>query len=166
MRLAEEAGRRCPVQPATEGGPQMAQTNIDTLNSLLRGEIAATETYQQALEKVGDEPEAAELRRIHKEHREAANELRQHVRGHGEVPDHGSGAWGAFAKAVEGTAKLFGNANAVRALKQGEESGLSSYNKALDDKDLAPECKSLIRSKLVPQTQEHISTLDRLIQAK
>ena len=36
----------------------MAMTNTSTLNSLLRGEIAATETYQQALEKVGDDPGA------------------------------------------------------------------------------------------------------------
>jgi len=30
---------------------------IDRLNALLRGELAATETYQQALEKVHNEPE-------------------------------------------------------------------------------------------------------------
>ena len=49
----------------------------ETLNGLLRGELAATETYQQALAKVGDDPRAAELRRIHDEHRAAANTLRQ-----------------------------------------------------------------------------------------
>jgi len=48
------------------------QGAVDTLNKLLRGEIAATETYQQALAKVGTEPGADALRRIHDEHREAA----------------------------------------------------------------------------------------------
>ena len=32
-------------------------TNTDTLNSLLRGEISAAETYNQALEKFAGEPE-------------------------------------------------------------------------------------------------------------
>jgi len=44
---------------------------IDRLNALLRGELAATETYQQALEKVHNEPGATELRRLHTDHREA-----------------------------------------------------------------------------------------------
>jgi len=144
----------------------MAQTSTDTLNSLLRGELAATETYQQALAKVDDEPGAAELRRIHLAHREAANTLRQHVRSHGGEPEHGSGAWGVFAKAVEGTAKVFGNTAALRALRQGEQSGLSSYEDALNDESLAPDCKNLIRNTLLPQAREHIAVLDRLIQSK
>lgn len=139
-------------------------TATDTLNSLLRGEIAATETYQQALEKVGDEPGAAELRRIHAEHRDAANTLRQHVRRHGGEPDHGSGAWGTFASAFEGSAKLFGNATALRALRQGEESGLSSYEDALGDDSLPADCQDYIRGTLLPQTREHIATLDRIIE--
>jgi len=141
----------------------MAREPKETLNSLLRGEIAATETYQQALAKVGDESGAGDLRRIHAEHREAANTLRKHVREHGLDPDHGSGAWGTFAKAVEGTAKLFGNSAALRALKEGEETGLKDYEEALRKKDLPPDCKSLIESELLPKTREHIPVLDRLI---
>src|SRR6476659_6907369 len=90
------------------------EASVDTLNALLRGELAATETYQQALAKVGDEPDAAVLRQIHVEHREAANTLRKHVHEHGGKPDQRSGAWGAFAKTVEGAAKLFGNTAALK----------------------------------------------------
>jgi uncharacterized protein (TIGR02284 family) len=139
-------------------------STIDTLNTLLRGEIAATETYQQALAKVGAEPGAEELRRIHREHREAANTLRQHVHHHGGQPDQGSGAWGKFAKLVEGTAKIFGDKAAVKALKEGEESGLKSYEKAVNDPDLPADCANLIRSQFMPQTREHIATLDRLME--
>src|SRR5213592_1810214 len=87
----------------------MATLTTDWLNGLLRGELAATETYQQALEKLGDERGADMLRKIHVDHREAANAVRLHVRDFGEKPDTSSGAWGAFAKAVEGTATLLGN---------------------------------------------------------
>src|SRR5262249_42745798 len=103
----------------------------DSLNSLLRGGLSAAETYQPALAKVGQAPGADELRRIHKEHVEAANTLRKHVHGEGGKPDQGSGAWGAFAKAVEGTAKLFGNTAALKALKTGEEKGIRDYESAL-----------------------------------
>lgn len=142
-----------------------ATNAIDVVNSLLRGELAATETYQQALDKVSAEPEAMRLREIHREHREAANELRICIRNHGAVPDHGSGAWGSFAKAVEGTAKVFGNAAALKALKEGEELGVNNYRQALDEQELPADCRTLITSRLLPQTQRHVATLDSLIEA-
>ena len=77
-------------------------TTIDTLNSLLRGELAATETYQQALAKVGNEPGAEDLRRIHREHRETANELRQHIHSHGGKPDQDSGAGARLPRSSKG----------------------------------------------------------------
>lgn len=139
--------------------------DIDTMNSLLRGELAATETYQQALDKVTIEPLAMKLRRMHHEHREAANKIRQQVHALGGNPVHGSGAWGAFAKAIESAAKIFGDTAAMRALKEGEETGLHSYEDALD-KDIAQECKMLIRANLLPQTREHIQTLEQLIESR
>lgn len=136
---------------------------VATLNSLLRGEIAATETYQQALEKLGSDPWAMNLRQIHVDHREAANALRQHVRSHGGTPEQGSGSWGAFAKLVEGTAAVFGNPAALKALKEGEERGQAEYKQAMDDSEMPDECRTLIASTLLPQTEKHIATLQRLL---
>jgi uncharacterized protein (TIGR02284 family) len=141
----------------------MASKGADTLNSLLRGEVSAVETYQQALDKLGDTKGAAELRRIHVEHRDAANSLRKEIREHGEEPEPHSSAWRAFAKAVEGTAKLFGNDAAMKALKEGEELGVKDYEKALKDTELPAECRSLIASTLLSQAREHIEVLDRLM---
>lgn len=136
---------------------------VATLNSLLRGEIAATETYQQALEKLGGDPWAMNLRQIHVDHREAANLLRQHVRSHGGQPDQGAGAWGAFAKLVEGAAQLFGDPAAIKALKQGEEHGQDEYKQAMADTAMPDECRTLIASTLLPQTERHIATLQRML---
>src|SRR5262249_32733639 len=144
----------------------MAAQATDTLNSLLRGGLAAHESYQQALTKVGSDAGAEDLRRIHVEHREAANTWRQHVHKVGGKPDQDSGAWGTFAKAVEGVAKLFGNTAALKALKEGEDRGARDYESALQDTHVPAECKDLIRSKFLPQTRNHIATLDRLMQAK
>ena len=91
----------------------------DALNALLRGELSATETYQQALTKAGDDPRAADLHKIRDAHRAAANTLRQHVHEHGGKPDQGSGGWGVYAKSVEAAAHVFGNAAALKALGGG-----------------------------------------------
>jgi len=137
-------------------------TDVTALNSLLRGEMSAIETYRQALEKAGSEPGAQDLHTFAKEHRDAADQLWHHVEQHGGKPSEGSGAWGAWAKAVEGTAKLFGNAAALKALKDGEEHGLKEYEGALENKDMAPECLTLLRG-LAEQQRQHIASLDRLI---
>ncbi len=141
----------------------MQEHTVSTLNSLLRGEIAATETYQQALEKLGNDPRAMNLRQIHVDHREAANALRQHVRAVGGTPDHGSGAWGVFAKLVEGTSAVFGTESAVRALKEGEEHGKKEYEEAINDNQLPVDFKAWVSSTLLPQTENHIATLQRLL---
>ena len=69
----------------------MATTTVDTLNSLLRGELSATETYQQALTQLQGTQGYDDLKGIHREHREAANTLRQHVHHYGAKPDQGAG---------------------------------------------------------------------------
>jgi Domain of unknown function (DUF2383) len=138
----------------------------DSLNALLRGELAVTETYQQALAKVGDDPRGADLHIIRDAHRTAANTLRQHVHEHGGKPDQGSGGWGVYAKTVEAAARMFGDTAALKALKEGEEYGIKDYEKALADATLPTDCKELIRSTLLPQTRAHVPVLEKLMAAK
>jgi uncharacterized protein (TIGR02284 family) len=135
------------------------------VNDMLQGEIAATETYQQALAKVGTEPGSDDLRRIHVEHREAANRLRQFVRELGAKPSQSSQTWGAFAKTIEGVAKLFGNTAALKALKAGEERGTVTYDEALKNEHLPAEFVEFIRTTLLPQTRAHVEMLDRIMQS-
>jgi uncharacterized protein (TIGR02284 family) len=134
------------------------------INDMLQGEIAATETYQQALAQVGTEPGAEDLRRVHVEHREAANRLRQHVRDLGGKPSQSSQTWGAFAKAVEGVAKVFGNTAALKALQAGENRGVATYEEALTNEYLPGEFIDYLRTTLLPQTRAHVELLDRLLQ--
>ena len=144
---------------------QATTTDVSALNSLLRGEMAALETYVQAHELGGEnEPGAAEVQRIQLDHRDAADALWHHIEAHGGQPSKSAGTWGAFAKAVEGTAKLLGNKAALKALKEGEEHGLKEYEAALKDNDLPADCQALIRGLLAKQ-REHIVTLDRLLEA-
>jgi uncharacterized protein (TIGR02284 family) len=142
---------------------QDLKKTTDRLNSLLRGELAAADTYQQAIAKVGAEQGSQELQRIHLEHCEAAAALQDHVRRCGCEPAQTSGAWGTFATAVEGAAQLFGNSAALKALKEGEEQGISDYQAALQDEAVPMDCKSVIVSRLLPQTRNHVAALNRLM---
>src|SRR5262245_49345995 len=99
------------------------------LNRLVRGELSAIETYQQALEKMRDAREATELQVIEAEHRGAVQALQDKVLQHGGSPDDSSGAWGTWAKFVEGTARIFGNTAALEALRQGEQHGIKEYER-------------------------------------
>jgi hypothetical protein len=133
------------------------------LNRLIRGELSAIETYRQALDKMKDSPEITELHGIMVEHRTAAQLLREHVKQRGGDPASDSGPWGAWAKLVTGTAKLLGNAIALKALKEGEVHGIKEYEAFLDDENVDEDCKELVRTRLLPQAQAHVPVLDRLI---
>ena len=146
--------------------PELGDTGeaITQLNSLLRGEISAAETYRMAIDKVADGSDATNaglLREIQEEHGRAAQGIRDRIRELGGEPSDSSGAWGAWAKTVQGTMNLFGDAAALKSLKEGEEHGLKDYQEAMDDVD--PSSAQLIQNQLIPAQQRHINLLDQLI---
>jgi uncharacterized protein (TIGR02284 family) len=142
---------------------QTTTTDVTALNSLLRGEMSAIETYRQAVEKLGDSGFGVEeLRGLQRDHRDAADALWHHIEQHGGKPSEGSGPWGTFAKTVEGAATLLGNTAALKALKEGEEHGLKDYQDALEDKNLPADCLALLRG-LMSKQSGHIATVDRLM---
>lgn len=136
---------------------------LDTLNSLLRGELAAVETYQQALNMVGLNEARPELLTLQDDHSHAVTLLTQHIVECGGLPAERSGLWGVWARTVEGMAKWFGRASAMKALKEGEEHGIKVYREALEKGRLDPESQAMIQSTLLPRTLAHVPALDRLI---
>jgi len=141
----------------------MTNSAIERLNSMLRGELAAIATYEQALDNLGTTEAAQPLRTIHRQHVQTADLLRQQIDKLGGIWDVSSGAWGAFAKAVQGAAKLLGNTTALSALKEGEEHGIKEYERALADQNLPAECMTLITSTLLPEARKHVATLEELM---
>lgn len=138
---------------------------VDALNGLLRGEISATETYDQALERDDSDGIRATLRHIRVEHHHAVQALRDHIHYLGGEPANTSGSWGTLAKAVEGTATLLGPNTTLSALCQGEKQGVADYERAATDPHLPSECQTLIRTTLLPQTKTHVATLERMMSA-
>ena len=139
-----------------------SQCDVDTLNQLLRGEISAVETYDQAVQRYQNMPAGSVLRRIRDEHLVAVATLRNRVTQFGGEPSTTSGAWGAFASAVTGTAKVIGSDLVFSALKKGEDHGVSQYEAAIADEQINAECKEIFRTSLLPQCLRHIAELGDL----
>ncbi len=128
----------------------MTQTkkDIDQLNSFLRGELSAVETYEQAIHKVDDPIVKQALGRIQASHRERVTKLQSQIASVGGTPATDSGPWGSFAKLVEGGAKTFGEKAALEALMQGEDHGRRDYETDLDD--LTPPTRAWLQREIIP----------------
>lgn len=147
---------------ATAGGA----IDADDLNTVLRDELSATETYRQALDKnrdeYGNDARYQQLAQMLRDHEQAATQIRNLIVRRGGTASDDSGAWGTWSNAVMGTARLFGDKAALKALKEGEESGIKDYEALLRDGSPS-EVRSVVSS-IVAREQEHVRELDRLIQ--
>lgn len=131
-----------------------SKSNIDQLNSFLRGEMAAVETYQMALDKLDRTSTARDELLVNlKSHQDRVIELQDAITALGGTPAESSGPWGVFAKAVEGTAKVLGDKAAIAALEEGEDHGLKEYRDELPR--IAPEYQRIADRMLVMQQQTH-----------
>lgn len=134
--------------------------SVDTLNGFLRGEISAVETYRQAIERLAGSATVPQLEACQRSHEQRVTKLQYQVARLGGEPANDSGAWGAFARLVEGGAKAFGERAAVAALEQGEDHGLKLYRDDLDKLDAT--ARAFVETDLLPaqeETHRSMSTL-------
>ncbi len=137
--------------------------DVDALNQLLRGEISAVETYDQAIEKLAGKPAASQLRRMRDDHAHAVTTLKNEVAQRGGEPTTTSGSWGTFAGVVTGAAKLLGPETVLSALKKGEEHGIKEYEEALATEGVSESCKTMVRTQFLVNCRKHAAELDGLI---
>jgi uncharacterized protein DUF2383 len=143
----------------------MATDTVDTLNSFLRGEISAVETYRQAIEKLRDNREVSILQECVRSHEQRVGLLGTEIQRRGGKPAQGSGPWGAFARLLEGSATLFGVKAAVAALEEGEDHGRDDYER--DGPKLEPSARDFVQKQLVPEqlrTHQALSALKRQLE--
>lgn len=145
-------------QPCCEG-------ELKELNSLLKGELSALDTYAQAMKKVDEHPDLfSVLQNARMSHEMRSRKLAQKVLDLGGVPATSAGAWGAIAKLIEGGATLFGDKAAIAALEEGEDKGLKDYENALA-KTTGP-IASMIQNELLPEqrrSHDAISSLKKMM---
>ena len=133
---------------------------VDVLNSFLRGEISAVETYRQALEKVDRPQVRTQLQDCLQSHAQRVTALSDQIRTLGGSPATSSGVWGSFAKIVEGGAKAFGESAAVAALEEGEDHGRNDYRRDVDKLDART--KQFVQASLIPEQQRTHDTMSTL----
>lgn len=142
---------------------QTQSSSVNSLNSLLRGELSAVETYRQALDKVQGATVRMQLQDCMQSHVRRAEALRQQIERLGGDPSESSGVWGAFARAVEGSAKLFGEKAAISALEEGEDHGRKEYREEVDKLD-GPS-RAFVESLIMPEQERTHSALSMLKRA-
>lgn len=141
------------------------QTNEghETLNTLLRNELAAVEAYEKAMSRLEDEHVLADLQTIRDDHVHAADLLRGEVEDLGDDPPDSPGPWSTVCAAVAGAAGAISPTTALWALCQGEEHAINEYKNALEHDGLSAECKQAILLELLPQNRRHLDDLNRLM---
>jgi uncharacterized protein (TIGR02284 family) len=142
----------------------MAHNDVETLNSFLRGEISAVETYRQALDRISDDRLRPQLEVCQRDHEARVAALRERIEKLGGTPAEGSGPWGAFTKLIEGGATALGEKAALQALEEGEDHGLSDYQR--DVEQVHGEARRFVRTELLPaqkRTHDRLSRLKRTL---
>ena len=138
-------------------------TTTTQLDDLIRGEMAAVKAYDSVVTKVKDEKELTKLKTIRQNHVDAVAKLKTFANKDVKEDTKSAGVWGAFASAYTGGAKLMGDKTALKALRQGEEHGISEYKEALKDETIKPELKQMIRTQFLPKQEEHIETINKFM---
>jgi hypothetical protein len=143
--------------------PNLGTSNssqTDQLNSFLRGEISAVETYRQAIDKLSSSVNVLTLRECMRSHENRVALLTQEVSRLGGEPSTSSGPWGAFAKLIEGGAKVFGEKAAIAALEEGEDHGRNDYRRDLDK--LSTGVRQFVQAHLLPEQERTHRALSNL----
>ncbi|HMQ10745.1 MAG TPA: DUF2383 domain-containing protein [Oligoflexia bacterium] len=142
----------------------MNEKIIDNLNEILRGERSALETYVQVLSNTSNEsPKTNSLMRSKAEHIEAVQTLKNEISALGGEPSEDSGAWGSWAKTITGTAHIFGDKAALKALKEGEEHGLKLYQN-LKNEFPNHQLTAKMVNKFIPHQLEHINRINACLE--
>jgi hypothetical protein len=142
----------------------MAQNDVETLNSFLRGEISAVETYRQAMGRISDDRLRSQLEDCLKDHEQRVASIRDRIERLGGMPAEGSGPWGTFAKLMQGGAGVLGEKAAIQALEEGEDHGLADYQRDADQ--VHGDARRFVRMELLPaqkRTHERLSRLKRTL---
>lgn len=143
------------------GGGTMA-ANVERLNALLAGELAAVATYKLALDHLESQTHTrTALESCLQSHQQRAALLRAAVSERGGTPAAPPGAWPAIVEMAE---TELHDREALAALEAGEDHELADYRAAVSGLDAS--VRSLVELQLLPkQVQSHhaITELRKLL---
>ncbi len=134
--------------------------DLEQLNSFLRGELSAVESYQRCLERFGDSSTAAEFRDLKDSHETRVRLLAERIARLGGKPATGSGAWGGVVKWIEKGAARLGDRALGDALERGERHGQADYLR--DMRRLSPDTRRFVADRVLPEQQRSLARVRQL----
>jgi hypothetical protein len=130
---------------------------ISQLNSFLRGELSAVETYRLALERLEQSEFRPSLVQCTRSHEERARLLTEAILGRGGDPADSSGAWGSLVRMIERSAASISESAAISVLVEGEDHGRDDYLRDLDN--LEPSARQLVEFAILPEQRRTHDTI-------
>jgi hypothetical protein len=130
---------------------------ISQLNSFLRGELSAAETYRLALDRLEQSEHRPTLVQCSRSHEERARLLTEAILGRGGEPAESSGAWGSLVRMLERSAAAISESAAVAVLEEGEDHGRDDYLRDLDN--LEPTARQLVEFAILPEQRRTHDTI-------
>jgi hypothetical protein len=137
------------MQPNEQFPMPTSKSSLAQLETWLRSETAAEETYEAALASVAHTGLHRALQELMASHARRKDQIRLRIVELGGEPQNGSGAWGAFTKAMQAGADLFGEGVAIAALEEGEDHCLKLYEQGIDRCD--PATRRIAELMLLPE---------------
>jgi Domain of unknown function (DUF2383) len=134
-----------------------SSATIDQLNSFLRGELSAIETYRLALERLEQSEFRPSLVQCSRSHEERARLLTEAIMGRGGEPADSSGAWGSLVRMLERSAAALSESAAIAVLEEGEDHGRDDYLRDLDN--LEPSARQLVEFAILPEQRRTHDTI-------
>ncbi len=141
----------------------MTSQAIEDLNALLKNELAAIETYNQALTKFQNKHGIEILRRCQQSHLERSNKLRSTIVDLKGTPTADIGLGGKFGKLVMAGAEQMGDPAIVVALQADEGEWTANYEWRLVS--MHGDHRPLVKEELLPQQKEIEEQLSELANA-
>ena len=132
-------------------------STIKQLNSFLRGELSAAETYRLALDRLDQSEYRPSLVQCTRSHEERARLLTEAILGRGGEPSDSSGAWGSLVRMVERSAAAISESAAVAVLEEGEDHGREDYLRDIDN--LEPSARQLVEFAILPEQRRTHDTI-------
>lgn len=137
---------------------------VQDLNDLIRNEIAARESCDIVLEKVGEagDGSASTVRGVRGEHERARRSLSRRVQSLGGSPADTPGAKGFMAEAKQRLKNMMGEEATLEQLRKCEEHVLKVCRETVGAKHLDSDSERLIRSDVLPEQErivDRVSTL-------
>jgi len=150
-------------RPFSEAGVDR-EAGLTHLQSFLRGELSALETYRIALKNLDDPILFKSLSQIESDHQRHVRVLQERIRALGGIPSTDSGVWGGWSRFVTTASGWFGDKAAIKSLKEGEEHGLKDYRDHLNEIDA--ETRRLVQNELIPEQEAHIKFIDSMLEQR